>query len=246
MKVPPHLVWTRPASDWPQDEILLKAAAGKARIERIPCVKIVPLPSDAVTGSFDAVIFTSSKAADLALGDPSVLAAAKAAKGVYTHGPSTAKTLLKHGLSPTVVDVRTGQELGAALKKKLAPGSRILWPRVEDPAHDLEADLSAAGFPTQSFVCYRTETRAYGLSGEPLAKARLAELARDLAGVACFASPSAVEGFLKDLPPDRLIAVALGPTTAEACAGRFKTVFTATENGLEALVNRAIQALNQP
>ncbi len=239
------LVWTRPASDWVSDEILLKSMAAKARIERLPCVKILPVAAKKITGSYDTFVFTSSKAADLALADAKMVERAKGAANIFTHGPSTAKTLAKHGLKAEVIDVRTGQELATALKTRLAPGARVLWPRVEDPAHDIETDLKNAGFDADSFVCYRTETRVYGLDGKPLAKGRLEELKDNLTGVVCFASPSAVEGFLKDLPGKSLIAVALGPTTTAACEGRFKRLYMASENGIEALVKRAVTALTE-
>lgn len=242
------LVWTRPAADWQDDEVLLQISQAKARTLRLPCMAVIPLKAPDVTGKFDAFVFTSSKAAEFALTNHSVMMAAKQA-AVYTHGPTTAKTLLRYGLKAEVIDVRTAAELAKAIIKKLAPGTHVLWPRAKEPAFDLDDALNEGGLIATSFVCYRTETGILGLDGKPLAKDRLQTLRDSLQGVVCFASPSAVDGFTQDLNPkghrlgQELIAVALGPTTAKACAGHFKVVKKARTNGMEALVEAAVSAL---
>jgi uroporphyrinogen-III synthase len=237
------LVWTRPASDWVTDEILLKTVQGKAQVLRLPCVEIKPLKVAGLAKSYDVFVFTSSKAAQVALANAEVLAQVQAAKNIYTHGPSTAKTLARLGLKADVIAARTGAELAVELAKIIPPGTPVAWPRVEDPAHDIQADLTAAGIPTDSFVCYRTLPGIHDVGGHTPPKEQLEEWKETLEGVVCFASPSAVEGFLKGLAGTKLVAVALGPTTAKACERHFKIVRTATENGIEALVKAAALAL---
>jgi uroporphyrinogen-III synthase len=245
------LVWTRPASDWQSDSQLLKAVGEKAHIERLPCVAVTPVKVEPLTGKFDVLVFTSSKAADFALVHHSVMMAAKQAKAVYTHGPSTAKTLARYDLRTEIIDVRTAEDLAAGLLAKLEPGTKVLWPRAKEPAFDLEGALNDGGLVATSFVCYRTDSGVLGLDGKPLAKGRLKALRESLTGVVCFASPSAVEGFVLDLEPRdhrlgrEVIAIALGPTTAKACEGHFQTVKVAKANGLEALVARAVSSFGK-
>jgi len=248
------LVWTRALAEWTNDQPLVEAALPvDVRLVRLPCLAIRPVPLKATRERYDFVVFTSTNAAQQALADPAFLAQVKSARGTYTHGAATDAALRQHGLAPTLVrDVRTAAELGDWLTAKLPAGASVAVPSAADPAFDLAGRLARAGYGAEKVVCYQTAQSALDETGKPLSSEAKRRLGRELVGVVCFASPSAVRGFANGLSPRTtrltrsLVAVAIGPTTAKVAAVEFEKVETAAENSIRALLAKTVEILAKP
>ena len=240
------LIWTRALADWPADAELLR---GAGNVLHLPCIKTEGVELKNVAPAYDALVFTSAKAAQLGLAQAELKAAAAKTKKIYTHGTATAAALAALGLHAEVVSVRTAEELATWLTTRLPASAKVGWPRADDPAFDLERALRANGFEVTSLVCYRTMTGLTDAKGKVLPAPAVAKLQAELEGVVCFASPSAVQAFAEALRPKEsrlqgaLTAVALGPTTAKAAVPHFKTVRTAKDNELDALATLARELL---
>lgn len=157
-----------------------------------------PLPAAVAVTSRRAVEALAGHGATLRRLDPSVGAI----------GAATSRAVEVHwGLTPTWLPPEpTGRSLGRVLADALPPGSRVLYLRGNLSTGELAEALAAAGLLIEEQVVYENT------SPEP-PRLQLTGLA-----IAAFASPSAVARFLMtnpDIAP-RIIAVAAGPTTAEA------------------------------
>lgn len=241
----PTLVWTRSLEDWATDQALL-VGLKNVDVVHLPCIETTALPASLPTGVWDCAVFTSAHAVDFALANPSLNAGIARVASLYTHGASTAERLAAAGLAPTLVKgIRTAEELAAWLKQTLKPGTRVLVPTAAEPAFDLAGTLTAAGLPAAALACYQTSMEARSAEGSPLSRAMIEDLNARLSGVICFASPSAVKGFVKVFAPQRgrlataLKVAAIGPTTAAAARGEFKNCQTAFVNELASLVTLA-------
>jgi uroporphyrinogen-III synthase len=247
------LVWTRAAEDWERDAPVLAAALPReVEIVRVPCIavqaKAATLPAG---GPWDFVAVTSRNAVRFAAVVPGFLEAARAARRIYTHGTETAKDLAALGLVPSVAPVRTAAGLCAWLLAEVPPPATFLIPAAEEPAFDLAQGLAALGHRAEALICYGTTATPRNVDGAPLTARECQALAARLAGVVCFASPSAVRGFAPLVAANgrrlasTLVVAAIGPATAKAASGGFRRVESAAKSTVAALAELAAGLLSE-
>jgi uroporphyrinogen-III synthase len=204
---------------WP--ELTAALAAAGAIAHEVPLVEVRP-PSDpdpldqALRGlrRYQWLVFTSANAVE-------AVAARLAALGVTLEpgirlasvGPATTEAI-DHAWPGTEVAIAPATDFRAAglvsaFAAEPLDGTRILLP-VSDRAADTMADgLSARGAEVDRVIAYRT----VATGGEGLAPRLRAGV-----DVAVFASPSAVEAFVRAAGDESraVRAAVIGPTTAEA------------------------------
>lgn len=245
------LIWTRGVDDWQSDQLLLSQLVAKdVYIEHIPCVRLSPvgITSDVLQAltnhPWDHVVFTSAHGVSFALASPVIRERIKKIASIYTLGSATAQALARLGIDAIRPEgLRTGEDLGAWLDVHLPQDAHILVPGPRQPAFDLAQYLKDKGRQSLAVVCYETEAKAHLPSGKALSIEILKELGARPTTIVCFASPSAVRGFVAGAPGVVPPAVVIGPTT-EAAAKQFFTVKKiADENSLESLVKAAISQL---
>jgi uroporphyrinogen-III synthase len=247
------LVWTRALAEWAEDELKLwQAALGPSvRVVRLPCIRVEALAATLPDlRPFDAAVLTSASALRHATGP--LRDALQACRRVFTHGDKTAEAARTAGITTIEKEgVRTAKELAAHVLRELAPGSRVLVPTAEEPAFDMAGALTAAGLEAVAVSTYRTHAEARRQDGGRLTPEDIAAATRDWSGVVCFTSPSAVRAFTAAFAPasnrlrDALTAVAVGPTTAEACTGQFAVVRASAANAIGTLVQTAKEELER-
>jgi uroporphyrinogen-III synthase len=252
------LVWTRAAADWDADRVLLVPhIPSGVRIVRLPCISTSSLPvPELKPPTPDHVLFTSPTAVAQTFKIPSAALAVRAATSVWTFGAQTAARLAELGVKARLVDeAKTAEAFGAYLTRHLPKGATVLLPAPEAPAYDLAGKLRGGGFTVTPLICYRTIPEATQADGKPLSKDDIAAFGESLAGVVAFASPSAVQGFADAFLSekgvaarlkDALVAIVIGPTTANAAMKRFSLVFAAKESSAAALAEAAVLGLNAP
>jgi uroporphyrinogen-III synthase len=219
-------------------------------LEHIPSVRLSPvgITSDVLQAltnlPWDHLVFTSAHGVSFALANPVIREKVKRSSSIYTFGSATAQALARHGIDAIRPEgLRTGEDLGAWLDIHLPKDAHILVPSPKQPAFDLAQYLKDRGRPSLAVVCYETEPKAHLPSGEALSTQKLKELGSLARTIVCFASPSAVRGFVAGAPGVVPPAVVIGPTT-EAAAKQFFTVKRiADENSLESLVKAGISQL---
>jgi uroporphyrinogen-III synthase len=193
-----------------------------------------PLAREAARiAEYDWVVVTSARAAD-ALAD-ALPGKPDSAVRFAAIGAATADRLRARGLSATAV----GSDGGEGLARDLAGsggalrGKRVLWPAADRARPETAAAFESAGAAVRQVTAYRTVPRAD-------AAPRLAEALRcEAVDAVTFTSPSAVEAFRANRPPDAAlppVAAALGSTTAGAAeALGFTQLIVAGKPGLGAL-----------
>ena len=208
------VVLTRDADD--DRELAEDLRALRARVLIAPCVRTEPLADrtglaraigDA--GADDLVVVTS-RAGAAAIG----ACGAEIRAPVAAVGWSTAEELRAIGVSPRFV---ARSPSAAALGRELPlPRGLVLLARSDRAAAELPAILRGRGARVREEVAYRT---VVGMTGE-IVSARDA-IASDERTVVVFASPSAVDGFVREIGVSALARarpVAIGPTTARRVA----------------------------
>lgn len=227
------IVWTRGLADWAEDRALL---AGIPGIVHVPCVRLVGLevPSRP-TKQFSVYIVAS----------PHTFAFYPLPLGatVHTFGARSAAAARSAGAHVVHHEgLRSAAELIPILLKTLNKDVTIGIPGAAEPAVDLVTPLRAGGFQAEALPCYQTEAQATKSDGSPFLPEEVqAFVARLKGAVVCFASPSAVDGFVKTLPGADVTAACIGPTTARAAAAHFPRTATAPENTLASLAASAAQ-----
>jgi len=236
----PVIIWTRSEGDWLIDarhwESNNPDDAARTPLLRLPCIATVALTPRITRRRTPACIFTSANAVRYALADARVRALVQTAATVYTHGSRTASELDAHGIPATHIDVATGSELAKRLAVLLPKDKTpIIWPSADQVAHDFTTDLEAAGIAITRIPVYSTERRLRLPGGKAPNAAQIEEMIDHLSGIVCFASPSAVEGFVQALEPEDnrlgegLLAVTIGPTTQTAAQKFFRHVMAIDE-----------------
>ncbi|HEV8535978.1 MAG TPA: hydroxymethylbilane synthase [Candidatus Limnocylindria bacterium] len=195
-------------------ELADELRALRARVVIAPCIRIEPLPDRrplaralAELGPDDLIVVTSGAGAAAVASCGVVLQAPVAAVG-----PATASRLRALGIVPSFV-ARRPSASALAIELPLPRGT-VLLARSDRATEDLPAVLRERGARVRELVAYRTVVGA----GGDIASARDA-VAQGRGVVVVFASPSAVEGCVRELGArvlQRAKLVAIGPTTAQA------------------------------
>lgn len=184
-----------------------------ARVVELTCVATRPLTDLAPLrqavrslGQRDRLVLTSRAAAD-AVG--AALAGDRIAAPVAVVGAATHAAANRAGLRPDFVASRPD---GATLARELPlPDGHVLLARSDRALPTLPRLLRARGARVREVVAYYTEVA----TAADVAQARAA--LEETCPVVCFASPSAVDGFLTLVGADlaaRARPVAIGATTA--------------------------------
>lgn len=232
------LIWTRSQDDAAGDRPLLDAVP--LPVVHLPCLQsswldAPPLPTKACT----ALAVTSPRAVDALARDPR-LAALVSQLPVHTFGTETAQRLIKIGARVQRHDVKTGRAMGELLTRLLPPKTCLWVPGAREPAFDLVGHLKNTGMEAFALPLYATEPVT------PEVRLVVEKLRPFQDIVACFASPSAVEGFaplLVSLPTailERIRACAIGETTANRARAHFPEVAEAPKPDLDALIATAV------
>lgn len=257
MVAPPtsKLIWTRAIVDWDEDQALLQQAhVAPESILRLPCLQLTPYPVPALNQLPQALVVTSVHGLHMARQSPVLQPLWSLAIPFYTHSRKTMRALasFQHHLNlRQPPSVRTAHELADFMVQDLALGTHVLSLGAQEVAFDLVTYLRDRGLEATHLACYQTMAQLTQTNGQVFSKSDCRVLAAALAGILCFASPSAVAGFTSamcqnDLLGDggrwrqRLKAVAIGPTTAAACAPYFSSVVMSAKNDLGALLKLAL------
>jgi uroporphyrinogen-III synthase len=241
------IIWTRSKSDWERDAALF----GDVPVLHLPCIKTEALPARISRRQFDALVFTSVSGVRCALADAKLGPIVRKVRRVFTHGARTAAVAADMGLEAKLIEEPTGAALGRFLATVLAPGTKLLWPSASQVAHDITEDLAAAGVMVTRVPVYTTTRELCLPSGLAPDAGEKDHLIRTLRGVVCFASPSAVQGFVHTLEPEsnrlgrELTAVAIGPTTRDACVPAFEKIVTCHEATTTALAGTGAELLGR-
>ncbi|HEV2389579.1 MAG TPA: uroporphyrinogen-III synthase [Nitrososphaerales archaeon] len=191
-------------------------------------------------GEFDWVLLTSPTGAEFFAGRMKALSLAVPWSGrpeVAAVGEKTSAALQKEGIRVGFVP---SEYLTKALAEQLpkGQGDRLLLLRADIGDLELAAALERRGFQVTDLTIYRTSPVA-GAEDESTRPAL-----RD-ADAIVFASPSAVEAFMKRFVPGaassemtrRLLAVCIGPVTAKAARDRgFERILSPKTHTIESLV----------
>jgi uroporphyrinogen III methyltransferase/synthase len=220
-----------------------------ARPIEVPTIRI-DLPADGgagleraatelAQGRYDWVVFSSANAV-LALLERLPDARAFGQAGLAAMGPGTADALKDWRLVPDLVPERAIAEgLLEAFPDPPGPGSRVLLPRAEEGRDVLPHGLTAAGWEVDAVVAYRTVR-------VPMTEVDRVTVAA--ADAVCFASASAVKGFLDaagslDVVPP--VVVCIGPSTAAAAAAAGLAVTAVAEqHTIPGLIDALVTALS--
>lgn len=245
------LIWTRALTDWEEDAQKLSRTEQlpELNLMRVPCLKLAPVPVDSpISKDFTAAILTSANA--LRLAPPQLQDMLRQCQYVYTHGEKTAATARALGISSIEqIAVRTAEELAEMVIARLPHTAKVLIPTAAIPAFDLGEALRATGLDVTTITTYQTIQCVSRDDGSSLTQREVETARRQWQGVVCFASPSAVGSFVTTFLPepnrlrDSLVAVALGPTTAAACAEAFRSVQVAPQNRIDSLIDAALAVL---
>lgn len=193
-------------------ELAEELAALRARVVIAPCVRTEPLEDATALG----LALSQLDGDDLVVVTSRAGAAAIASCGVHLRAPvatvgwGSAGQLRRFGIAPQFV-ARTSSAVGLATELPLPRGT-VLLARSDRATEELPAILRSRGARVREAVAYRT---VVAMSGE-VGSARDA-IAGGGRPIVVFASPSAVEGFVREMGVRSLAAarlVAIGPTTA--------------------------------
>jgi uroporphyrinogen-III synthase len=147
-------------------------------------------------------------------------------------------------------EIQSAQGLVAHFVAQIAPSLKalvnVLAIGPARPAYDASAAILSLGFGFTYLSVYET------LPLLALSEDECRHYRDELDGVVCFASPSAVQGFVETLMSGghkelgaKLVAVAIGETTALKCRDHFCKVHGAATQELTALVEKAGALLGQ-
>lgn len=241
----PHdqiMIWTRSIGDLESDRQILMALP--VSVIHVPCISIEFLPIDnaaisALTEGYattkTSIIFTSQNAVGACAQAMTVNEEMRdllhSASRIVTHGRKTAAAAEKIFQRPVdCIDSMTSAALVNAIKSL---HTKNIWFSGEDVAIDLKAELALQHSDCTRIVVYKTKSMVTDDRGNCMSRERLGELSRNIASrcrnarvAICFASPSAINGWMAmvnthpELDLASLIAkisvAAIGPTTAKA------------------------------
>lgn len=239
------IIWTRSLEDWDEDKLILSGLMN--RVLRLPCLritKISPLTLDLQKLSLPnkAAVFTSKRCVEYALEIPEIRQFLKGAR-IFCFGQKTAAHLQDSGFNyDFIAEVRTSEELLTILGARLSPEYVVLVPGPKKKAFDLHGNLQKLGYISYNIDLYETISQLCLSDGKTPNFREQEQLINSLRGFVCFASPSACEGFVSSLTPEKnrlgeaLTAIALGPTTAKKCRLHFINVKMARENNLATMI----------
>ncbi len=236
------VIWTRASDHWLDDQRLFPPGIP---LESWPCIDTMVHTDAEVAASCpswlpEIVVFTSMTAVLAAAKCPVLAPALNHMQCAVTFGSKTASAIDQAGWPlHRFLHATSAAQLPSAIAQA-GWAKRPVWVLGPDsPSFDVATALRQIGGTAQHVPVYQTKPQAPKITLKSLAENQGLK-------VLCFASPSAVQGFLsvEGLPPlkktQHLIAVAIGTTTARMCRDHFAQVRVATSPVVESLARSAV------
>jgi uroporphyrinogen-III synthase len=184
-------------------------------ILELPCIEHASGPDydslegTLANGSWDYVAVTSPEAAKVVASAWDVVRDNPIP--VVAVGKATEKTLEKYGIPVTFVPSKaTAETLAQELELK-GEGTTLLYPASAKAKQTLQNGLEARGFQVTRLNTYDTVTATWTEEQKEQAKR---------VKIACFASPSSINGWLLNTNDNKdIVAACIGETSATACRG---------------------------
>lgn len=243
-----HLIWTRAFDDWEYDKKVLETL--KLDVLHFPCIELTPIPVKFPKQKPQIFVFTSANAVRYSGRHPALMNLVKSSEGVYAIGPSTLAALSQVEVSAEMLPgVPSAEQMAVWLSRNISPHTTVAIPSAKEPSFDFKSFLERYVIHVDVLPVYQTHRMLRLPNGKAPDAAAVERYIQTLDGVVCFASPSAVEGFVYTLSPEsnrlknELTAVCIGGTTQKAAEPYFKNVLVADESSIVSLAEKARSAL---
>jgi predicted DCC family thiol-disulfide oxidoreductase YuxK/uroporphyrinogen-III synthase len=252
----PKIFWTRAADDRKHDSTLFES--NQELLVNVPCIRTESLeqvfwPDHHI----DILVMTSKTCLRMAMASEFGRRTIAQSTTIVSFGKKTSMAIEDSGHQVLMPEnVHSAEELSIWLMGWAKTDSviRVLGP--EHPAYPMAESLQAKGLNARNIPIYRTInvvpksvvfSREYR---EVLAACDLRDSqAKALQSVVCFASPSAVKGFLawldrEQVALDHFIALTFSKSTLELVKKHFGRFLYAPENSIESLAKAASSVFN--
>jgi uroporphyrinogen-III synthase len=243
-----QLIWTRALDDWDNDKAIFEKLHREPL--HLPCIALQGIPVKFPKQKPQIFVFTSANAVRYTLRHHALINLMRSCEAVYAIGPATQKALRDAKVAADVpAGVQTAEELAIWLSHNIAPDTSIAWPSAREPSYQLGEHLSRYNIEVTQLAVYFTEKALHIPNGRLPDALTIERYIQGLDGVACFASPSAVDGFIRTLTPSEnrlkgaVCAIAIGHTTKAALDGHFDNIISLSEPSVELLANTAVNYL---
>ena len=218
--------------------------SGHVRLVELPCIEHSHGPDFERLGEilkskrWDYVAVTSPEAAivvasawDVVRDNP---------LSVVAVGKATEKALEKFGIQVTFTPSKATAEMLAAELESKGEGTTLLYPASAKAQDTLESGLKSRGFAVTRLNTYDTVTANWSNDLKEISKG---------VSIACFASPSAIKGWLHNTGGNNhVLAACIGETSASACkklGWEENHIFFPENPGLEGWTEAIAQAVKQ-
>jgi uroporphyrinogen-III synthase len=240
----PQLIWTRALDDWDQDKVYFEKVGREAL--HLPCIALQGLPVKFPRQKPQVFVFTSANAVRYTQRHHALINLMRSAEAIYAIGAATQKALKDLKVNAEVSpSVQTAQDLAVWLSRNISPDTNVAWPCAREPSYNLTEHLARYHIEVEALPVYFTEKSLHIPNGKTPDQQTIDRYIQSLEGTVCFASPSAVDGFIRTLNPSEnrlkssLRAVTIGATTKAAVEGFFDNIVTIGEPSVELLVETA-------
>jgi len=232
------LIWTRSQEDWAEDQALFQGYKGK--YVHIPCLQTNAIPFQVHLPERPFFLaFTSAKGSDYFLKSKAGSLILQKAESIFAIGKASAEPLLKAQYHVEVAHSKNGRDFQTWILERTKVEDLFLLPGPRERAFDLAEGLKNAGRIAKQIDIYNTLATATTALGAPLDEKTIFEIS--LGAVACFASPSAVEGFSRVIAErTHIVAICMGDTTAARASG-FNRVCSVSEPTVGNLFAEAVK-----
>ncbi|MBF0443028.1 MAG: uroporphyrinogen-III synthase [Oligoflexales bacterium] len=233
------IVWTRSEDDWEMDKRLFTGI--EDRVIHLPCIESKKIAYEIPLKSFNIFVFTSARAVRFAAEDSVLAKKMVSAEKIYTFCQKTYEALCALSLGTSRPDnVKSGLELAEFLSCNLKPTDSVMVVGAVKASFDIAGHLLTHGYNCFYLAIYET-VPICAISGQ-----RMEFLKGGNSIIICFASPSAVDGFIVltsgqiALREDNISAVAIGDTTKSECERYFARVHKSEESTVRSLAEKAL------
>lgn len=182
-------------------------------VRSLPMLRFEPLRREELidrlsqAARYGGIIITSPRAAEVLVGAMADMDEAKAnlwfSRPVFVVGPRTATILRDAGFEPVGEESGTGADLAAYIASNYVADLPLLFLAGDRRRDELPLALDRSGLAVDEVIVYRTR-----LEGSPPAT--------EVPDWVVAFSPSGVESWMQNEPPQGVRYAAIGPTTAEA------------------------------
>ena len=238
------IIWTRAMDDWEYDKKVLSDL--HLEVLHFPCIELTPVPVRFPKQKPQIFIFTSANAVRYSQRHPALINLVRSSEGVYAIGPSTQAALAAAKIQAEIPsEVQSAEQMAVWISRNIAPHTSVAIPSAKEPAFDFKSYLERYAIHADILPVYQTHRTLRLPNGKIPDAITVDRQIQALEGVVCFASPSAVEGFVYTLTPqlnrlaDSLVAVAIGATTEKAAQPHFKRVVLPQEQSIVSLAEKA-------